>query len=203
VEACTAFVAETGILLVQDAALPSVTTIVTGAAVRGSWWSHEQAHSIFDVLQELRADTTTAKLVAAKQTLVHRTRWPELAAVGAEGAPWQADRLPTDARAVVDAVLAHGGAVRADTLEVGAGRTRAEIVRDVARRLLLHVDEVHTETGRHAKVLWSWTGWAEAEGVTAPLPDPATARVCFETALARQGATKLSKLLPWPLEVTS
>jgi hypothetical protein len=72
VETGRATLAELGVLLVQDAALPSVTTIVAGAPVRGSWWAHEQAHSIFDVLQELEAETTTAKLLARKQTHVHR-----------------------------------------------------------------------------------------------------------------------------------
>ena len=55
VASCRAALEDAGILLVQDATLPSVTTLVAGGPVRGSWWAHEQSHSIFAVLEELEA----------------------------------------------------------------------------------------------------------------------------------------------------
>ena len=79
--------------------------------MRGSWWSHEQAHSIFDVLRSSKPDATVAKLVAKKQTLVHRR--PLAGARGgrrANGAAWQLDGLAADARAVVEQVDAADGA---------------------------------------------------------------------------------------------
>jgi hypothetical protein len=203
VAACRQVLDEAGLLLVQDATLPSVTTIVAGEAVRGSWWSHEQAHSIFDVLEELEADATVAKLVAKKQTLVHRDRWPALAAVGAARAAWQLDGLPADVRAVLEQVDLAGGALRADALVVGGGRTCSAIVRDVELRLLLAVKEVHTESGRHAKVLRPWSAWCADAGIAAPLPDPGAARVAFEAVVRRWAPERLAKLLPWPVEVPS
>ena len=200
---CRETLADTGVLLVQDADFPSVTTIVAGAPVRGSWWAHEQAHSIFDVLQELEPDATLAKLVAKKQTLVHRRLWSELAAVGGEGAGWQLDGLPADARAVLDAVVAADTPIGADTLDTPGTRKRADVIRDLERRLLLAVAEVHTETGRHAKVLQSWPAWAAASGVPDPLTDPATARATFEAAVATFATARVAKLLPWPVEVTT
>ena len=41
----------TGLLLLHDPALPSVTALVTGAPFRGSWWSHPQAHEIYRLLR--------------------------------------------------------------------------------------------------------------------------------------------------------
>ena len=199
---CRATLADVGVLLVQDAVLPSVTTTVTGASVRGSWWAHEQAHSIFDVLQELEHDATVAKLVAGKQTLVHRRLWPALAAVGGEGAPWQLDGLPGDVRTMVDTVAAVDGPMRADTVTLPGGRKRVDVARDIDRRLLLRVDEVHTEFGRHAKVLQSWPGWVRDAGLGAPLPDPASARVAFGSAVATFAPAGIAGLLPWPAAVT-
>jgi hypothetical protein len=203
VAACRDALAAAGILLVQDATLPSVTTLVAGEPVRGSWWAHEQAHSIFAVLEELEADATVAKLVAKKQTLVHRDRWPELAAVGAERATWQLDGLAADARAVVQQVDGAPAAIRSDALVVTGTRARGAVVRDVEARLLCAVDELHTESGRHAKVLQPWASWAAVAGITSPLPDPNAARAVFESVVRAWAPARVAKLLPWPMEVPS
>jgi len=203
VAACRDALGDGGLLLVQDAALPSVTTIVAGEAVRGSWWSHEQAHSIFAVLEELEADATVARLVARKQTLVHRDRWPDLAAVGAERAAWQLDGLPADARAVVAQVDGAGGALRTDALDLTGDRARTAVVRDVELRLLLAAEEVHTDAGRHVKILRPWSVWSSDAGIGAAPPDPGAARVAFETVVRRWAPEHLAKLLPWPVEVPS
>ena len=201
IAACRAVLDDIGMLLVQDATWPSVTTLVTGAPVRGSWWGHEQAHSVFDVLEALEAETTVAKLVAKKQTLIDRRRWPELAAIGNEHATWQLDGLRHDAHALVDAALQAGGPVRADSLTIDGPRARTDVVRDVERRLLLHSDEVHTESGRHAKVLQPWSTWVGSAGIHV-LPAPADARATFERALSptRRAANVARAPFPWPPE---
>lgn len=203
VHACRGALAAAGILLVQDATLPSVTTLVTGEPVRGSWWAHEQAHSIFDVLEAFETDAAIAKLVGKKQTLVHRDRWPELAAIGAERADWQLGGLPADARSVLEQVDAAGGAVRSHALTVAGSRARGVVVRDVETRLLLAIREIHTESGRHAKVLQPWPSWAADAGIAVPLPDPAGARVAFESIVRGWAPHRVAKLLPWPVEVMS
>lgn len=198
---CRAVLAGTGLLLVQDARLPSVTTIVTGAPVRGSWWSHEQAHSIFDVLEALEPDTTTAKLLLRKQTLVDRRLHRELAAVGGAHADWQVDGLCDDARDLLAAVADAGGEVRTDALPSTGTRPRAEVVRDLECRLLVASHEIHTESGRHAKVLQPWVAWAEREHL-GPLPDPLAARSTFEGSLRRAlvDAGLRRSPFPWPSE---
>jgi hypothetical protein len=112
------------------------------------------------------------------------------------------DGLSADAGDVLDAVAATPATVRADSLEVPGGRKRSDVVRELDRRLLLHVDEVHTESGRHAKVLQSWAGWAADAALDTPLPEPAPARAAFEAAVATFAPDRVAKLLPWPPEVS-
>ena len=47
-----------GLLLVSDRAFPSVAGLVAGEPVRGSWWSHPMAHTIFAVDEMLRITKT-------------------------------------------------------------------------------------------------------------------------------------------------
>jgi hypothetical protein len=68
--------------------------------------------------------------------------------------------------------------------------------------LLLAVGEVHTEYGRHAKVLQPWPSWADDVGISAPLPDPAVARAAFGAVVRGWAPSRVTKLLPWPVEVT-
>src|SRR5712691_9806540 len=48
-----------------DPRLPSVCSLITGAPVRGSWWSHPFAHAIFHVSGQLadHADVLITKLI--------------------------------------------------------------------------------------------------------------------------------------------
>src|ERR1700687_4882396 len=88
---CWARLKNDGLLLKSDARFPSVAGLVAGAAIRGSWWAHPAAHAIFQELQRLAAhpDVLIVKLVAGKDTLVHRRLWSKLLAVAQSGEPWQ------------------------------------------------------------------------------------------------------------------
>jgi hypothetical protein len=57
-----------GLLLKADPALPSVTTIVAGEPVRGSWWAHPAGRRIFQTLRDLsqHPDIVFVKLQAAR-----------------------------------------------------------------------------------------------------------------------------------------
>ena len=177
-----------GLLLQGDGALPSVVRVVVGGPVRGSWWSHAKAHDIYAVCQFLkdRADATTAKLILGKITYVHRALWPALVAVGDSGEPWQTDGLTRAARSLLREV-ATSGALRAK--QAGAAR-------ELEQRLLVHVKEVHTERGAHAKELESWTAWATRMKVPKLRPSVARARETFE-AHAREFGESRRRLLPW------
>jgi hypothetical protein len=86
--------------------IPSVTEMVAGEPVRGSWWSHPQSHAMFDAINRLAEspDVVRTRLVDGKVTLVHRRVWPALVRV--------ADRFPPERLAALDEEHTHAGAHR-------------------------------------------------------------------------------------------
>ena len=92
-----------GLLLQFDNTLASITGLVTGETIRGSWWGHPRAHEIHAVARSLRArdDVLITKLVASKLTYVHRQLWASLLAVARSGEPWQQRGLSRDARSLL------------------------------------------------------------------------------------------------------
>src|SRR5207247_1545232 len=132
---------QSGLLLKQDKCLPNVVTLVTGESLSTSWWSHPKGRLIFAVLSELsdHPDVLFTKLLYRKVTLVHRRLWPALLAVASAGEPWQKRGLLPAARALLTSVTESNTAVR------GSGQA----VKELEFRLLIHGDQVHTESGHH------------------------------------------------------
>src|SRR5712691_9917836 len=98
-ERVLAALAANGLLLTQDKALLNVVGILTGESLSTSWWSHPKSHLIFSVLSELadHPDVLITKLLYRKDTLVHRTLWPAVLAVGSARNQWQVQGLSVDA----------------------------------------------------------------------------------------------------------
>lgn len=70
--------AHSGLLLKQDKTLPNVVGLVVGESLSTSWWSPPKADVGFAVLSELseHSDVLFTKLVAKKDTLLHRSCGP-------------------------------------------------------------------------------------------------------------------------------
>src|SRR3972149_11442712 len=171
-----------GILLVTDPVLPSVTGIVAGEPVSGSWWSHPRAHEIYAVLTSLEEDlgVLRVKLVSKKETFVHRSLWPQLFAVAPSREDWQTAGLSARARALLEKVESYG-AIRLD--ELGRGFDRKGLSRAARGReekLLVRRDQEPTEKGAHAKLLSSWTERAKNLNVSFAGIDVSDARALFE-----------------------
>src|SRR5215472_10148568 len=90
----------TGLLFLHDARKPSLTTLVAGAPIKGSWWGHPAGKRIFQVASALEdgGQVLFVPLLSAKVTLVHRRLWPALVSVGESRAPWQMDALAPRAK---------------------------------------------------------------------------------------------------------
>jgi hypothetical protein len=87
------------------------------------------------------------------------------------------------------------------TNKLGAefGPKPGETVRELEIRLLLHANQIHTESGAHAKVVETWDVWAERANFRARPKSPAAARRFLEERVAEViaqfgGAARL----PWP-----
>ncbi len=132
-----------------------------------------------------------AKLLNGKVTLVHPSLWPSLVAAGSAREPWQTRGLSDAGRSLLDHARA-AGTLRLDQLRRwDFARKIGDVARELERRLLVHTDEVHTESGRHAKVLEDWPVLAERLGL-GPLPAAEAARLALERAPGANGAR-----LPW------
>jgi hypothetical protein len=177
--------ADRELLLKQDKELPSVVGLVTGEALRTSWWSHPKGRLIFAVLSKLadHPDVLFTKLLLGKDTLVHRSLWPAVLAVGRAREGWQLSGLSREARRLL-ARVDGGEPVRAF----------GEPVREIEERLLATTREVHTASGRHAIALESWSAWSRRMHCRAAASVPRAKKV-LEDAAAALGASR--EALPW------
>jgi len=178
--------AQRGMLLKQDPNLPNVVGIMTGESLRGSWWTHPRSHEIFSVLNELadHPDVLFTKLLKKKDTLVHRSLWPELMAVGSARAPWQMAGMSNEATMLLQKLD--------DSSEPTI--TSGTAAKALHYRLLAVSQEVHTESGRHAMALESWRSWSVRVGCDVAQGE-VKARVLLEAAADRLGTAR--KVLPW------
>jgi len=171
-----------GVLLVSDARLPSLASLVTGSPIHGSWWAHPGSKQIYEALKDLSAnpDVLVVKLVEGKDTLVHRRVWPELVAIAVSGEPWQFDKLSAPARRLYERV-ARDGMVEA----TGA------LTLELESRLLARAGQFHSESGAHRKHLEDWKRWAAANQVNFSIVD------AFDAKLTLQALCPEAQL-PWP-----
>lgn len=179
-----------GLLVVHDQRLPSVTALIAGEPVMGSWWSHPDASTIYNALNALQDRYATVKLVAGKQTLVAPRLWPDLVAIGSARQRWQIDGLLDEDATLQDQIESATHPVLLDHPDLRAAGKRLE------QRLLVAGEEIHTEEGRHLKALTSWPVWAREHGVAEPIPAPRAAMARFESIVEQWGPGSVS-LLPW------
>jgi hypothetical protein len=179
--------AESGLLLKQDKRIPNVVTLLTGESLHTSWWSHPKAHLIFSTLSQLsmHPDVLFTKLLYGKVTLVHRNLWPAFLAVASANERWQLHGLSTSGRRLLAAVQESERRVRCS----------GKVVKELELRLLVHAEEVHTESGRHELMVESWKVWSRRVGTHA-MRSTASARKQLEGAVKAIGAS--TSALPWP-----
>lgn len=175
-----------GLLLMTDARLPSVATLIAGESIRGSWWSHPRAHDIFAVLGQLEdhKDVVFTKLVLQKVTLVHRRLWSDLVSIASAGETWQTRGLSQPARHLLRIVQGENSVLSDKTrwpkqFSINIGNA----VRELEGRLLIHTKEFHAKNGSHAKVLETWQHWADRIGFQIDYGSTAEAKRAFESLL--------------------
>ena len=162
----------TGLLYMHDTRKPSLTALIAGAPIKGSWWGHPAGKRIFQVAGAL-ADSGRVlfvPLLSAKVTLVHRRLWPALVSVGESRAPWQMDALTPKAAELL-----------AEVDRTGRVRATGPSSKALARALLVHAEQVHTAGGSHATELVSWPTVRTAREIVERL-DADTARRAIEDA---------------------
>jgi hypothetical protein len=174
-----------GLLLTQDRTFPNVVAIVTGETLRGSWWAHPRCHEIFACLNFIAADPDVAvtKLIQGKVTFVHRRLWKAVLSVALARDRWQTEGLSRKASALLDQVELEG------TLQA-SGPDSAEL----EQRLLVHGDQIHTESGKHKTRLETWPAWALRCGCE-PAGPAEQGREQIEATVQKLGGSR--DCLPW------
>ncbi len=181
------------LLLQAGREFASLANIVAGETVEGSWWAHPKSNVIYWVCQDLEAHprVAEARLLAGKVTHLWDTLWPHVAAVALARASWQIDGLSPAARRLLARV--DESPVDTSTLEwTSKSEKLGDVCRTLERRLLVKSEEVHTPSGRHAKVISTWQSWWSARGNGA-LPHVDAARERIESVVGDAGL----RLLPW------
>lgn len=192
-----------GLLLEHDKELPSVTSLVAGEPISGSWWGHKLGHFIYDLLGKLeeRSGGLATKIIDGKVTWVHRRLWPAFLAVAEDPDPARRKGLSAEALALM-ACVERNGPVRADAdvmpAALSRGREMQKAIRALEARLLLYSDSLHTESGAHVKVLQTWPQWRKAHGVPAAQLTVSDAKAELDRALAALcvGTARKAKV-PW------
>ena len=191
---------EHGLLLESDPKLLSISRLIVGSAIKGSWWGHPKGRAIWLITERLadHPDVMLLKLVAGKVTYVHRRLWAAAYTVARSGESWQSHRLSSEARAILTR-LRRVGWLRTDELpRTKTGWTAA--TKDLEKRLLVFSQEIHTDSGAHAKRLESWVYWAQRRGVANVEMTVENAKSLLEQATQTIGATDAA--MPWRLRQT-
>jgi hypothetical protein len=180
-----AALAKEGLLLTQDRSFPNVVAIVTGETLRGSWWAHPRCHEIFGCLSFIAAhpDVMVTKLIEGKVTFVSRRLWQPVLSVAVARDRWQTHGLSREAGALLEEVESKG------TVQA-SGPESAEL----EQRLLVHGDQIHTESGKHKTRLETWPAWALRCGCETAGPAE-LGRQEIETAVRDLG--RVLECLPW------
>jgi hypothetical protein len=192
---------DNGLLLLSDHSLPSVVGIIADEPLHSSWWGHPLGGVIYHVSTALedQPDVLATKLINGKVTYVHRRLWPAVVAVGRAREPWQVTGLSTAAQWLLAETDAEGE-VQTNDLPRPTYITRLpQAARELEQRLLVCATEIHTPSGAHAKVLETWSHWAQRTGsrtlVALSLTD---GKRLLQDAAARLGrAGGGEALLPW------
>ena len=195
--------ARDGLLLESDGSLPSVSGLLVGGPIRGSWWAHPKAAEIYNTAQHLseRSDVLVTKLISGKVTYIHRRLWPALLSAATSRESWQLTSL-SETDSMLLELVDKLQEVRTDQVQaiLGlGGRKVSDSSRALERVLLVHGEEVHTASGAHAKRLETWTRWVEATKFADALPSVAEAKITIEASLASLNKRWGGRgRLPWP-----
>jgi hypothetical protein len=146
-------------------------------------------------------DVIVAKLLSGKVTFVHRELWNRVYPIGIAREEWQLQNLSPNAHALLKK-LDKMGSIQTNTLGKEFAPKPGQIARELELRLLLHAQQIHTESGAHAKALETWSVWAKRVGFKARSKNALAARAFLEKHVAeindKHGA---SARLPWTTNI--
>jgi hypothetical protein len=190
--------ARIGLLLQHDRALPSVTALVAGQPIAGSWWGHPRGQDIYALLVALEsgAGALSPKLINGKVTFVHERLWPALLGVLDSRRSGERAALSPLAQLISDRIARHGRVRGAELRDLAPAAQLKQAVAALESRLLVHVTSEHTPSGAHERVLCSWAAWENAQPRAIPHEAPSIGLEQLRAAALALGGTTAARL-PW------
>lgn len=195
-----------GLLLETDKAFPSITGLMVGEPIKGSWWAHPMSNEIYLLSQRLihHSDVIFMKLLSGKTSYVHRRLWPELIAIATAEEPWQLGGLPVSARSMLKKVEERGSLRMNELKGARTAKEKGADAKLLEARLLVFGDDVHTHSGAHVKRIETWEHWAWRTGFQdSVLPKPERAKEEV-TRIVEELNTEYSAsaTLPWEARIS-
>ena len=159
------------------------------------------SHTIFQVSVKLseNPDVIVSKLVSGKVTWVHRRLWTALIAIGSARERWQKAGLTEEARALLS-MVSKQGELTTDQAFCRAHKIKSAgaAIRELEKRLLVYAEEIHTDSGAHAKRVETWSRWCERVGFIPDAISPAQAKTSLEDIVVTLNARfEANARLPW------
>lgn len=191
-----------GMLLQSDAAFPSLAQLITGEGIKGSWWGHPRGKEIFNMSNALEdhADVMVTKLVSEKVTFVHRRLWAAVVGAGKAQDAWQMQKLSPIARALFDRVQREGK-ISPEALVEGrsaSAKSFGPYITELEKRLLVQGEQIHTDSGAHARIIYSWDAWIKQREFRDKIPAAKIAQSELAKALQELNSKfRGNGTLPW------
>ncbi len=185
--------------MLADAELPSIVGLITGESIKGSWWGHPLGNLIFNSASDVEDmnDVLTVKLLKGKVTFVHQALWEPLLAIVSSRDEWQMKKLSAACLKALAEIDKKGRILSENLTKVI--KLAPKDVANLEKRCLVLTQQVHTDSGAHAKYFVSWKQWSSDNGVK--LTKSAESRhAAFENiASCVKKFSKDLKCLPWPV----
>jgi hypothetical protein len=150
---------EHGLLMVMSNDVPSYVTLITEESVKGSWWGHPKGNFIYNSLNVYldKPDILAVKLLDKKLTLVCKDHWDALFAAANSKEEWQTRGLSAAHLDLLNKVQDQE-TVRTDEISSRYSITElGKLASKLEERLLIYSESVHTDSGKHARQLMTWT----------------------------------------------
>jgi hypothetical protein len=124
---------------------------------------------------------------------LHRRLWTHFLSIATAREDWQVQSLSKKASKLLK-LVDDKGEVRNDR----TGEFHGEEARELERRLLVSSEEIHTESGSHAKVLMTWSRSPKVRDLHVHLESAPTARMVLDNLLDDLNERCSGKgTLPW------
>lgn len=152
-----------GLLLLSDASLPSLTAHIAGEPIKGSWWGHPLGNLMYNISNQMEDDPQilTVKLINKKITYLDKKHWPALFTLAQSESPWQTKKLTPEVKKLLELVQKKGS-LKADDPTLKKSPTEiGKLASKLEEKLLIYSKSIHTDSGKHIRVLTSWAQLAK------------------------------------------